>query len=64
MNLRDESLPDWIFHVEEVSAGVYEVSGEDSRGRSVTRKGTDPDGLLTGCKRDAAELDQGAARDG
>jgi hypothetical protein len=49
-------LPDWSFSVEEVSAGVYEVTGTDTMGRRVQAKGTDPDALLAESRRDAETL--------
>jgi hypothetical protein len=56
MQIRDDSLPGWIFKVDEVSAGVFEVTGRAPDGRSVSRKGTDPDELLLKCKDDAREI--------
>lgn len=35
-----------MFRVEEVSAGVYTVTGRDTSGRSVELTGTDPDALV------------------
>jgi hypothetical protein len=49
-------LPGWTFSVEEVSAGVYEVTGTDGLGHRVQAKGVDPDALLAECRRYAARL--------
>lgn len=56
MKERFSELPDWAFTVDEVSAGVYEVTGTDSMGHRVQAKGMDPDILLAECRRDAASL--------
>jgi hypothetical protein len=50
MEIRDDSLPGWVFTIDEVSAGVYEVVGRSPRGRIVRKKGTDPDSLIAQCK--------------
>lgn len=39
-------LPGWSFDIEEVSAGVYIVTGTDGVGRRVEMTGTDVDALL------------------
>jgi hypothetical protein len=46
-------LPDWIFEMEEVSAGVYEVVGKDSTGRVVSTKGMELDLLIERCRTEA-----------
>ena len=51
-----EELPGWIFEMEEVSAGVYEVTGTDSYGRRVQSKGTDLDRLVDECREYASRL--------
>jgi hypothetical protein len=53
VEIRDNSLPGWIFKVDEVSAGVYKVVGRSPRGKTVHRTGTDPDLLIDQCKADA-----------
>ena len=55
-------LPEWSFEIDEVSAGVYEVTASDKRGRRFSSKGTDPDALLESCRQQAMRLTQ-AARD-
>jgi hypothetical protein len=47
------------FRVEEVSACVFEVSARGPGGRSVSRRGTDPHGLLERCKEDARGMEKG-----
>jgi hypothetical protein len=49
-------LHDWVFEVDEVSAGVFRVSGVDQAGRSVEATGTDPDALLEECRRSAKRM--------
>lgn len=49
-------LPDWTFQVEEVSFGVFVVSGRDVQGRSVVKSGRDPDALLELCRSEAPQL--------
>jgi hypothetical protein len=49
-------LPDWVFEVDEVSAGVFHVRGVDHSGRSVEATGTDPDALLDDCRRSAERM--------
>ena len=55
-------LPDWTFLVEEVSAGVYEVTGTDSAGHRVQANGVDPDAVLCECRRNAVRLATQIAR--
>jgi hypothetical protein len=56
MSIKVDELPDWQFDVDEISAGVYEVVGEDINGHRITQKGTDPDQLLNLCKDKAIQL--------
>lgn len=49
-------LPGWQFNLDEVSASVYEVVGQDRAGHRVTAKGTDPDALLEQCRNDALRM--------
>lgn len=49
-------VPGWIFHVKEVSMGVYQVSGVDAVGRKVEVTGTDPAVLLADCKQSAFRI--------
>jgi hypothetical protein len=51
-------LPEWSFEIDEVSAGVYEVTASDNRGRRFSSKGTDPDALLESCREQAMRLAQ------
>jgi len=63
MVTEQKELQSWSFHVEEVSAGVYQVIGVDTKGRRVEKKGSDPDTLLEDCKRAAAEIERAAQRE-
>jgi len=49
-------LPGWEFNIDEVSANVFRVLGNDQHGRSVERTGIDPDSILRECYSDAAAL--------
>lgn len=56
MSITFDELPDWRFEVNEVSAGVYSVTGKDSVGRCVGNKGTNLDELLDVCKAMALKI--------
>ena len=49
-------MPSWIFELDEVSTGVYEVMGKDEYGHCVSAKGTDLDELIQMCRADANNL--------
>lgn len=51
-------LPGWHFDMDEVSAGVYEVVGEDKAGHRVSAHGTDLDALLDQCRNEAVRVDR------
>lgn len=53
MNRTFAELPGWIFDIDEVSAGVYQVVASDIDGHRICRTGTDPDELIEECKNDA-----------
>lgn len=55
MKLRFDDLHDWEFEIDEVSAGVYTVTGRDRRGHHVSRTGEEPELLLEACKSEARE---------
>lgn len=48
--------PGWNFEIDEVSAGVYQVTATDSQGRRVQATGTDYDALLLDALRAARKL--------
>ena len=50
-------LPGWGFYLEETSSNVYRVIAKDSKGRIVSRTGTDIDELVEQCKRDVKEIE-------
>lgn len=56
MSVRFEQLPDWVFEVVEVSAGVYRVTGHDQIGRRVVAVGLDPDVCLEDCRASALAI--------
>jgi hypothetical protein len=49
-------LAGWHFDMDEISAGVYEVVGEDEGGHRVSATGTDLDALLDQCKNAALRV--------
>ena len=56
MTHEHQQLEGWQFEVQEVSAGVYRVTGRDRFGRRVSSTGTDPDALLQECRTTALGL--------
>jgi hypothetical protein len=56
MSLTFEDIPGWIFNADEVSAGVFEVTGRDSLGRTFGAIGIDPEDLLAKAKQYAISL--------
>jgi len=51
-----KELAGWSFETNEVSTGVYKVSGSDRAGRNVEATGIDPEALLEKCKQAALQL--------
>jgi hypothetical protein len=56
MSVEPDDIPGWIFEIDEVSAGVYKVTGKDAFGRSVEKLGFDRDAMLDDCKKYAAQF--------
>jgi hypothetical protein len=54
-----QDLPNWVFEMEEVSASVYEVIGNDKEGHHVSAKGIDIDELIEECKKNAHKICNG-----
>ncbi len=54
--------PGWFFRTDETSAGIYEVEGIDQWGRSVYRRGTEPEPLLEACEFDAARINDAVGK--
>ena len=50
-------LPGWSFHVDEVSAGVYEVVARDRDGNLVSEKGVNPESVIEECRARAKEIE-------
>lgn len=48
-------LPNWVFEIEEVSAGVYRVQARDDAGHEVSEKGLDVAAIIEACRRQARE---------
>lgn len=55
--MSDQPTNDWVFVVEEVSAGVYRASGTDRHGRRCEAIGEMSEVALAQCQAAAAELD-------
>ena len=53
-----ENLLNWTFKVDEISNGVYQVTGTDKHGRKVEITGFDVDRLTEDCKKAAIEIDR------
>ena len=51
-----DELSNWKFDVDEVSAGVYRVFGEDQSGRNIEMTGTNPEKILAECKNWAMKI--------
>ena len=51
-------LKNWNFKIDEISANAYRVRGVDKWGRSVEKKGTNPEILLGECKRDSLRMSE------
>ncbi len=49
-------LDGWIFKIEEISNGAYQVSGSDLFGRIVSKTGDNPDIILNECIEKALEM--------
>lgn len=47
--------PGWEFHLEEVSANVFNVRASDRAGRRVEKTGTDPDAILEECRQEVKQ---------
>jgi hypothetical protein len=58
MQKQIDTLPNWMFQVEEVSNGVYKLRAKHTRGVSIEATGTDPEELLKRAKKDAAEMER------
>jgi hypothetical protein len=48
----------WFFREQETSAGAYLVEGADLWGRTVSRRGTEPETLLRECANDARRIER------
>jgi hypothetical protein len=46
METKTSALPEWTFHINEISAEVYKLQGTHRLGCTVDMTGTDPDRLL------------------
>jgi hypothetical protein len=56
MNTRTyPDIPDWVFFIDEISVGVYEVIARDNCGREISDKGTDVTEIIEKCRKQAIE---------
>lgn len=62
MSVEFQELPGWKFEVEEVSAGVYRVTGMDRFGHRTVSEGLDPDVILDECRSAAISMYQAGNR--
>lgn len=53
-----ENHLNWTFKVDEVSNGVYQITGSDKYGRKVEMTGFDVDRLIEDCKKAVIEIDR------
>lgn len=58
-NVEISGLPDWIFAVDERSAGVFEVVATHRSGRSIRKTGIDPEALIDLLRVEVEGLDSG-----
>jgi hypothetical protein len=58
MKTRIDPLRNWIFHLEEASAGVYKLKAEHVRGATIELTGADRDLLLKQAESSAAEMER------
>lgn len=54
-------LPEWVFDVNEVSGGVYEVIGQGRACQTIHATGLEPDALIEKCKATAIDMMTGRA---
>lgn len=57
MKRKVDSLPNWSFWLDEVSAGVYRVRAVHEHGCSLEISGTDPDKLMERAEEDARRME-------
>ncbi len=58
MALIFKEIPGWTFGVDEVSANVFRVTGQDAAGHLFEKSGLDPDHLLDEAKNYALSVSQ------
>lgn len=54
-------LPGWRFEMDEISAGVYEVTARDGAGHCVSAKDADLEAALQQCCQDALQVSSSKA---
>jgi hypothetical protein len=58
METKIANLPDWTFHVDEVSAGVYRLTGKHTLGSTVELTGSDPKKLVEEARESAIRMER------
>jgi hypothetical protein len=53
-----ETLPKWVFRIEEVSNGVYKLQGRNDLGCSIELTGYDPEPLIAQAKASAEQMER------
>lgn len=57
MSIIFQELPRWVFHIQEVSVGVYRATGSDQLGHRTVAEGLDPDACLEECRSAAIKIE-------
>ena len=60
MKMELPELPGWSFEIEELPAGVHQITATEKGGRTFVMKGTDYETLLSECREEAAALSEQA----
>jgi hypothetical protein len=56
MKIRIDTVPDWTFEIDEISAGVYELHGTHLSGASINLTGANLDNLIENAKEEATSM--------
>jgi hypothetical protein len=58
MKTKIATLPNWTFNINEVSSGVYKLSGQHKLGCNIELTGVDPEKLIEEAKTSAEKMEQ------
>jgi hypothetical protein len=53
-----ETLPNWVFSIEEISNGVYKLKGRNDLGCGIELTGCDPELLITRAEASAEQMER------